>query len=312
MKLFPRLLAILSSGYILFFFSEQFFWARVRPEDTVGNWLMTWLVYSVMAYVMLATIQRFHVRNGWALFLTGALVGWLAEGLIVQTAYESLPLSLSFTGLAWHAILSVWIGWYGLQKLIRSNQYGKTALISALIGVGWGFWSISWWLEEGEVVTPWGEYATFVLLSSLLLIASYALYTWVSTAPFVPQRRGLLAAALFFAFWFLFNTLPTTPIATLILPLLLLSLYLPLRRHRAEGEGSFVETLVGRGRVLSYLCLLPLPLMAILVYGLALWVNLRLHSNWIVYLICTPLGFILWGLAIFRLWRQPSVAVLSA
>ena len=92
MKLVPRLLAVLSSGYILFFFSEQFFWARVRPEDTVGNWLMTWLGYSVMAYVMLATIQRFHVRNGWALFLTGALVGWLAEGLIVQTAYESLSL----------------------------------------------------------------------------------------------------------------------------------------------------------------------------------------------------------------------------
>lgn len=66
------------------------------------------------------------------------------------------------------------------------------------------------------------------------------------------------------------------------------------------------------GRVLSYLCLLPLPLMASLVYGLALLLNLRLHSNWIVYLICTPLGFILWGLAIFRLWRQPSVAVLSS
>ena len=312
MKLVPRLLAILSSGYILFFFSEQFFWARVRPEDTIGNWLMTWLVYSVLAYVMLATIQQFHVRSGWALFLVGALVGWLAEGLIVQTAYESLPLSISFTGLAWHAILSVWIGWYGLQRLVRSNQYGKTTLISALIGVGWGFWSVSWWLEEGEVVTPWGEYAAFVLLSSLLLIGSYALYAWVSTTPFVPQRRGLLAAALFFAFWFLFNTLPATPIATLILPLLLLSLYLPLRRHRAGGEGSLYEMLVGRGRVLSYLCLLPLPLMASLVYGLALLLNLRLHSNWIVYLICTPLGFIFWGLAIFRLWRQPSVAVLSS
>jgi hypothetical protein len=59
LKLIKNLLQVLSTGYIFVYFSEHLFWARLCPDDS--------------------------------------LMGWLAEKLVVQTAYEMLPLSISFT-----------------------------------------------------------------------------------------------------------------------------------------------------------------------------------------------------------------------
>src|SRR4051812_31155712 len=103
-----RLLSVLACGYILMFYSEHVFWAHIRPEDSLLGYVATWLLYSLLAFVFLAIIGHFHVRSVWAVFLAGALFGWLTEGVIIQTTYESLPLSISFTALSWHALLSVW------------------------------------------------------------------------------------------------------------------------------------------------------------------------------------------------------------
>ena len=57
----------------------------------------------------------------------------MTEGIVVQTAYEDLPLSLSFTGLAWHALISVWVGWYAVRRALFSGLKA-TLLLSAIIG----------------------------------------------------------------------------------------------------------------------------------------------------------------------------------
>ena len=116
-----RLLSVLACGYILMFYSEHLFWAHVRASDTLFDYLETWLLYSFLAFAFLNLIDHFRVQNIWALFLCGAVFGWLVEGVIVQTTYESLPLSISFTGLAWHALISVWVGWYAVRKAIQTG-----------------------------------------------------------------------------------------------------------------------------------------------------------------------------------------------
>ena len=128
MRILNPFLAILAGGYILMFYSEFLFWARIRPKDSLLEWLMTWLVYSFLAFAFLAGMARFRVSTVWALFLAVAVFGWLAEGLIVQTAYESLPLSISslavraaFTGLAWHALISVGVGWYVVRRALSAG-----------------------------------------------------------------------------------------------------------------------------------------------------------------------------------------------
>lgn len=103
------------------YFSEFVFWAR-DTEDSIGGWLFIYLVYSVVTYILLSVVTTFRVRSVWAIFLAGALYGWLIEGVIVQTMYDDFPLQVSFTGLAWHALISVLIGWYYITNVLVQNQ----------------------------------------------------------------------------------------------------------------------------------------------------------------------------------------------
>jgi len=50
---------------------------------------------------------------------------------------------------------------------------------------------------------------------------------------------------------------------------------------------------------------------AILVYAIALALDLRWQTNWAVYLITTPLGFILFGVSLFKVRRTPRVIALE-
>ena len=121
MKFTKRLLLALSTGYILFFYSERIFWSLARPGDTPFDYLLTPLLYAIFAYIFLIIVEMFCVRNIWAIFIAGAAFGWIGEGIVAMTLFGgeiSLPFSISWTGLAWHALISVLIGWYYLRKIL--------------------------------------------------------------------------------------------------------------------------------------------------------------------------------------------------
>ena len=43
------LMATLATGFVLVYFSELLFWARLRPDDSLPSWLSTWIAYSLVA-----------------------------------------------------------------------------------------------------------------------------------------------------------------------------------------------------------------------------------------------------------------------
>jgi hypothetical protein len=95
-------------------------------------------------------------------------------------------------------------------------------------------------------------------------------------------------------------------VAILILPVLFALIYFGLRKNkRLEQNDSLLITLTNRAVLLNYLSLLALPLTAIAVYAAALTMNLQWQTNWILYLITTPLGFILFGMSLVKIWRTP-------
>jgi hypothetical protein len=53
-----------------------------------------------------------------------------------------------------------------------------------------------------------------------------------------------------------------------------------------------------------YLGLLALPAAGTLVYAAAVLLNTQWHTNWILYMITTPLGFILFGTSLYQQWRN--------
>lgn len=309
MRFLRRVAATLAAGTILMFYSESMFWARFRPgEDSAAGYLMTWIVYSLSAFVFLSLVSLHRARNIWALFLCGALFGWLTEGVVVQTMYDSFPLNISFTGLAWHALISVWIGWYGVRKTLLENRIGKTLLVASLIGLFWGFWGICWRVEEPATAATAGGFAGFAFTTTLLLIAAYWLYDRLIQDTYPPAKIELGIVGALFILQFVVTAIPATNfLALFILPPLLLIVCLALRRNKqAETGDSPVETLTGHARLIVYLCLLSMPLVASTIYWLTAIINLQAHTNWVVYLITTPLGAVMLIVSLIKVWaRRP-------
>lgn len=63
MKDFIRRIALsLSTGYILFYFSELLFWAKYRPDSMApGELFCTYAVYSLLTFVFLSILWTFRV-----------------------------------------------------------------------------------------------------------------------------------------------------------------------------------------------------------------------------------------------------------
>ena len=308
MRTIKTLLAVLATGYILMYFSEILFWARPRPGDSLGGWLGTWLVYSLTGFILLSIIGHFRARSVWALFLAGAVFGWLTEGLVVQTAYEDLPLSLSFTGLAWHALISVLVGWWALRRSLRKGMF-PTLSLSAVIGLGYGLWAIHWWQAPDGGVSSVPDFSLYSLMPTLLLMAAYWIVDRWLTEPFLPNRWVVVTAAVLLGAYFIFITVPAVGLVASILPVLLLVILLTLHHNRrVEASGSQTIKTAALPPGGHYLTLLTIPAMAGIVYSLAGLLDLHWNTNWVLYLITTPTGFILFILSLVKIWRKKIVA----
>ena len=300
-----RFLSVLACGYLLMFYSEHVFWSHVRSDDTLLGFVPTWLLYSLLAFAFLSLIEHFKVRDIWALFLCGAVFGWLAEGVVVQTTYESLPLSISFTGLSWHALLSVWIGWYAVRKAIHTGG-GATLKIAAAIGIFYGIWAIWWWTEPDQTITTPLDFALFAGITTLLLMVAYWLYDQNIMAFKVGRTAKLVIIGLLLAY-FVFVTIPTAPIAIVVLPILLLLVYVALRRiPQSDSLPSMLVNEAAPAPLRNYLALLAMPLIAVIIFALAYSQKLEWHTNWLVYLVTMPLGFILFGVSLVKVWRSKT------
>jgi hypothetical protein len=300
----------LSAGSILLFFSEHLFWARARPGDSLGNWAQTWLAYSLLAFVFLSAVRHFRVRSLEALFLAGALVGWLGEGVLVQTLYDQFPLQISWTGLAWHALISVSVGWYGVLRALNSKDPWQTAAIAIGVGAFWGLWAIFWWLEEPAQIAAPSAFAAFAFGMTGVLALSYWVFARADAREFHPGRASISIALTLLLLVFGLVTVSTAPMALIVLPGLLGLVWIALARNRRSEIRPDLLDQLGRERPApwAYLPLALMPVVACGIYVLADVLGLRWQTNWVVYLVSMPAGFVLFTIAWLRVMRMQRPA----
>jgi hypothetical protein len=288
---------ILANGYVLFFFSERVFWSFPRPNDSLADLLVTWLVYSLLGWILLILVRRYRIASFLPLFLAGAVYGWIAEGVVVDTLYGSpgnpFPLSVSFTGLAWHALLSVGVGWYLLSKALTARRPTRTILISLAIGLGWGLWAAWWPSELGQQgATSLPRFAGHALVCSILFIGSWSLLGRARSNWF---QAGRLETGFLFglvALVFLCVRVPARPLAALILPPLLLLAAIGLRRSAgSEKQPDLLDGLLGQVRLSNAFALVLIPLAAIATYAPFRLLEIYPATNMVLYLATMPLGF---------------------
>ncbi len=312
LRLIGKAAILLANGYILFFFSERVFWSFWRPADTIPDFLITWCAYCLLGWIFLDLVRRFKVASFPPLFVCGAIFGWVDEGVVVDTLYGNstnpFPLSVSFTGLAWHALLSVGVGWYLIGKVLTQERPTKTALISLAVGIGWGLWAVWWPTELGTEANTsvWG-FANHALPCSILFLLAWfviglARPDWFESSRVATVVLWGLVVAIFLA-----ARVPARPYAALILPPLLTACWVGLRRNALPEHGSDVlDGILGRIRPRNVMILLLSPLTAIAVY--ALFRNLKMHvpTNVALYVITMPLGFWFFFRSLWVVFRSKS------
>jgi hypothetical protein len=297
-----RIVYTLLTGYLLTYFSEWMFWSGRPPADTFFlEAIPTWIAYSFIAFVFLTAVTYFRVRSWAAVFLAGALYGWLLEGVLVQTMYDDFPLNISFTGLAWHALLSVIVGWYWLPRLLRNSR-----AIPACIGCGvmLGLWSIGWWLEPNILIAPAESVWIYNFTFGLLLAPAYSLWSRFDGLRFSPSRLEIWGAVILLAIYYVLVTVPRQPLALIVLPPLLLIVVWALRKNRQHETEIQQPTLpITLGQALPVLLI---PLTASLVYTIALNLGIKFPGLSLLYVVAMPAGFIAFAVSVYRLWRKSA------
>lgn len=282
----------LAVGYVLFFYSEMMFWARWRSEDTPSGLMITWLIYSVLAFFVLLLASRFKAGDIYSVFLVGAIFGWLVEGVVVQTVYTDFPFGIVWTPLAWHALISVLIGIYLAGKALSEWETRDSLLFFVLLGAFWGFWA-SYWKLEGGYAVGLRDFALYAFFSTIPLLPSYAVIHKLALEEFKPTRAEIgsfTAVLLFFAFF----TFLAVPFSALLLPPLIgITLYVLRRLKRKSFFSDY-----GGVEISRYPMLLLMPVSALLVYALTrkVWFEVNVPTA----LVTSGLGIALFLKAIYK------------
>ena len=309
-RLFVQTLSLsIGTGYVLFFFSERVFWSLWRPSDDVGDSFATWLGYSFFAYTLMATIKIFSARSGLALFLAGALFGWICEGIYAMTVFGAggipFPVTLAWTGLAWHALLTVLIGWYALRRALSAHTMYPSLGLSAAVGLFWGFWAAGWAGESPPLIAEPEMFFAHAALTTVGLALSEWLIDWGNPAGFHPSRFGLTVACGLIVAFFALVTVPNVPWAPAVIVPLFVLVLLALWRGASPGVASDALARIGEPvRAHNLAGLVVIPFTATGAYVALQDLGIDLPSHQIVFLVTSSTGTVLFVTAIFCLLRK--------
>jgi hypothetical protein len=186
----------LALGFIATWASENMFWIVPPDGISVPDWLMTWVAYSIGAACALSMVL-WSGAGGWAaVFLGGAVLGYLLEGIVVGTIYDAFPFQLVWTPVAWHALIT---GGLILGGGLAPLSLGRRVLLWLTAGVLFTVWSLFWPLERPVLPGPDG-----LLVYLALPAVGVAVALWLIGRLGRPEpRRWVLWVAPVLALWWL-------------------------------------------------------------------------------------------------------------
>lgn len=284
--------------------SESWFYGRWRTEDTAIGFVQTVVAYGLVVQLVRFVVDRWRVaasgRGAWArVFLAGSLYGWLVEGVIVTTVIDDLPASLSYTGLAWHALFTVLLGWWWVPRVLELRTAGSLLRL-AVLGLGVGIWAGFWEFEEGSS-TPVVEYALFALLTTVAYAAGVALW-WALRSRARPSLGGTAVAIVLLAALAVLNGIanPLTVVGPALVALALVALI-----HTAPQRLDVPPlSTAGPTPWRSLWRLLIVPVTATGVFALLTTPPGAIPTGWLFYAVTVPLGVVLFAVAWWRARRH--------
>jgi hypothetical protein len=216
---------------------------------------------------------------------------------LIHTLYGTqpsapFPVSISITGLSWHALISVMLGWWATGRALIADRPWRLVWISLAVGIFWGVWAMFPRRETPPIITPMPAFFLNAAVLTLGLIATWWASFRANVFGFRPGWFGLSLCTLVVGLFYVQHVLALGVLPLLVLPAVLGLAAAPLFRHRRRTGHLTAPT---RRLPSSRLLLLGLiPITATAVYGVAAAAGLdRFPVSTIVYYYLTgPAGFV--------------------
>lgn len=308
MRFFRNLGLSLASGFVLCFFSERLFWSAFRPGDSIGDLVVTWLAYSVLACLLINVVSRFRVHRAEQVFLAGAIYGWLAEGALVGTLYGTeasapFPVSIVCTGLSWHALISVLVGWHFLRRSFLEFRPWKALGWSAGIGLFWGLWGTFLWREAPPVIVSIPAFATHAFVCTVLLMLSYAVMRRLPPESSRPGWIGLGFSVLLLGVFYVQQVRSLGFLPLILLPVLVGGALLILRKARQVAPEPASGTRADPPAMRNLLCLLAIPITATSTYAIQYTTGFKGIPPIVIFAATAIVSLFVMAWALFRIRR---------
>lgn len=296
--LLKRFLILFSFAAIIVTFSEYWFYEVAGDFSSLGIVFF----YGILCYFTLIISQRYIISNWNGFFILAFFLGLIIEGTIVYYLYTGLPFTILWTSLAWHALLSVGVGWYLYHNIMSKGSLSLAIFLNIIIGFCLGLWnSYSFNASEtdlnGEIIfeniiltTAFSEQFMF---GFILFILGHFIFERVYTNNFKFNNYDFYIFLVILIGFTFVNFVSFFPF-TLILPLLLYLCILSFKNGYEKNSLEFIssENFI-KIPIYRYLVSILLPLSAISTYHFMISYEIFIEMNAILIVIAVPIALYL-------------------
>ena len=293
--LLHRAILIFALGLITASLSELWFYP-VALTPALGELV---LVYGLMSLVFALSLARFRVGGVAGLFAAAGLFGFIAEGVPVTELYRSVPFTILWPSLAWHALITLGIGLILYRRVMAKGRWPWALGLNMAMGAGLGVWGGYMWNSSGLGWAPLETFAMQFLAGYGAFILGHWLLDRLAPLHLPSGHREYLAwlGAVGLAY-VLQPLMAAFPTSLAFLPLVGVSLW-ALQAQRGTGRMAILSRFE-RDRIplRRYGTSLALPLAALAAYAVATAPRTVYEANVWLILTAGPLAALLWARAL--------------
>lgn len=282
------LLAVLALGLIAVWGSEHLFNAAPSAGFHPLGWLLTLASYSLCAAAA-ASAVAWTGLGGWrGIFLGGAVMGLLVEGVISDAMYVEVPIQLVWTPLAWHALVTA-LCLFGLGRASVRWPLARQVAAYAAFGAAAGYFALFWPIKRSDMPGA-GAVVAYLLGAGLMVPLAHLALDRLRQLPRPPLLLAPVAPVFLALLWVRAALISPDPIR-LACPLMIAATLAAMVRLGRRGQPVDLGAPAPPWRHAVFL-VVPVVASAVAIGGWALLGSVG--SNVVVIGVTVPLSLALW------------------
>ena len=282
--LFQKLAVFIAMWMILSSVGETLFYSL----DITWEYILLFVIYGLYWYFMMYLLYYYKISSFAGLFLAASIFWFLLEGGFVGILYESLPFSLVWTSLAWHALISVVLFWYYFRKIMLWKSLKKKLLYNSSLWILlwlWGTysWSASEIWNSWEVVFNWmipQIYISQIVIWYVLFIFWHMIYERsVKSMQYTSKKEWYIILTWILISYIIWNGILYFPVSLLLPVLIILSVMLLSKEKNKTNLwiSHDIDTQVIKNN--DYFITLMIPIFAGIIYMSFYYYKIELEMN---------------------------------